>query len=164
MFHLKRNQCDVNLNDNEMPILVNQISKDFLTYAIPCLFVWRKMVLTLTMEWTLVQFFLGASWYYMLKVLKHACTSQSSAEDRYVKRHNTMHSRNVSRVIWEPEAEIIQVINCSREAKVISQQRWLLDRFGRSSKSSPRRENNFRSSQTSGELHITTQKHGGMDR
>lgn len=37
MFHLKSNQCDVNLNDYEMPILVNQISKDFLTYAIQCL-------------------------------------------------------------------------------------------------------------------------------
>lgn len=100
----------------------------------------------------------------MLKVLKHAYPSQSSAEDRYVKRYNTMHSRDVSRVLWEPEAEIIQVINCLREAKAISQQRWLLDSFGRSNKSSPLRESNFRSSQTSGELHVTTQKHRGMDR
>lgn len=100
----------------------------------------------------------------MLKVLKHAYPSQSSAEDRYVKRFNTVHSRDVSRVLWEPEAEIMQVINCSRDAKAISHQRWLLDRFGRSNKSSPHRENNFRNSQTSGVLHVTTQKHRGRDR
>lgn len=45
-----------------------------------------------------------------------------------------MHSRDVSRVLWEPEAEIIQVINCSREVKAISQQRRLLDSFVGSNK------------------------------
>lgn len=37
MFHLKSNQCDVNLNNKEMPILLYSISKGFKNYAIQCL-------------------------------------------------------------------------------------------------------------------------------
>lgn len=58
---------------------------------------------------------------------------------------------------------MIQVIHCSREAKVTSQQRWHLDRFWRRNKSSVGREKNFRSNPTS-DLYITMQKHQGMER
>ena len=109
------------------------------------------MVLLLKVECTLVQSFQGASWYHSL------------VQDTGMVQGIILCIAEMCPVCYRnTEAEIIQAITCSREAKITSQQRCHLDRFWRNNRNSPGREKNFRSSHTSCELHITMQKYRGM--